>query len=123
MQASSEINSIQVEGLKKLHTVPKIIRNKTILKKVSLIAPELLDVVEIKELVIDPAYQGKGVGSTILTKIAEVADKHKVSLYLEAVPIGNKPLSVHQLVDLYKKFGFGLLVYGKRPIMLRKPNT
>ena len=50
--------------------------------------------------------EGQGFASKIMKKITDLADKHKVSLSLEAVPFGQKSVTEENLVAWYKRAGF-----------------
>jgi GNAT superfamily N-acetyltransferase len=67
----------------------------------------------------DPAHQGKGIGSALLSVVLKVRDSQKVSAYLEATSPRNVPL--------YERHGFeavGSIQVADSPkiiAMLRKP--
>ena len=68
---------------------------------------------------VDPAHQGKGIGSALLSQVLNVCDGQKISAYLEATS--------HRNVPLYERHGFeavGCIQAGDSPQiipMLRKP--
>jgi GNAT superfamily N-acetyltransferase len=68
---------------------------------------------------VDPAHQGKGIGSALLSQVLKVCDGQKVCAYLEATS--------HRNVPLYERHGFeavGNIQAGNSPQiipMLRKP--
>ena len=70
---------------------------------------------------VDPAHQGKSIGSALLSHVLKVCDGQKVSAYLEATSPRNVPL--------YKRHGFeeiGCIQAGDSPqiiSMLRKPRS
>lgn len=119
-KAVQEINALSIDGVKKLQVKKKTIVNKDILSKIQFNPPPSIDVIELSAIIIDPEKQKQNVGSTALKTICEIADKYNAPLYLEVVPIGNKPLTTYQLVVFYEKFGFRMIKGGKRPFMFRK---
>ena len=68
---------------------------------------------------VDPAHQGKGIGSALLSHVLKVCDSHNMSVYLEATSPRNVPL--------YERHGFekvGSIQVADSPqiiAMLRKP--
>ena len=68
---------------------------------------------------VDPAHQGKGIGSALLRHVLRACDSHKILTYLEATSSQNIPL--------YERHGFEALgsiqVADSPPVvpMLRKP--
>ena len=68
---------------------------------------------------VDPAHQGKGIGSALLSHVLKVCDSHNMSVYLEATGPRNIPL--------YERHGFekvGSIQVADSPqiiAMLRKP--
>jgi GNAT superfamily N-acetyltransferase len=68
---------------------------------------------------VDPAHQGKGIGSALLSQVLNVCDGQKISAYLEATS--------HRNVALYERHGFetvGCIQAGDSPHiipMLRTP--
>jgi hypothetical protein len=64
---------------------------------------------------------GKGIGSSMLRTLCDLADRHAVTLTIKVVPIGRKPypLTREQLVAWYQRYGFE----GTRRRMTRLPRT
>ena len=82
---------------------------------------ENLEVIEIMSIKTPEDKQNKGLGSKAMEEVVSVADKNKTILYLEAIPIGNKPVSAISLTNWYSRFGFILIMGGAIPKMLRTP--
>ncbi len=70
---------------------------------------------------VDPAHQGKGLGSALVKHATDICDRDGVPAYLESSNPWNIPL--------YERHGFevvGRIQYGSSPVitpMLRKPRT
>jgi GNAT superfamily N-acetyltransferase len=45
---------------------------------------------DISSMMVHPEYQGRGIGSRLLSKICVLADKTGQDVYLEATPAGTK---------------------------------
>ena len=64
----------------------------------------------------------KGWGTNTMDWLCELADKHKLPMILEVVPItksSEEAMNVEQLVQWYKRFGFHVVVKDDYPLMYR----
>lgn len=62
-------------------------------------------------------YRGKGIGSRLLCRVLDDADREKVTLYLELLPSGG--LSYADLKAWYQRHGFHMMPGGH--LMCRPP--
>lgn len=65
-------------------------------------------------------HKRRGLASKLLARLGQVADRHGVTVYLEATPIGND-IAQDDLLALYGKFGFRV-VPDEAPSMVRRPS-
>lgn len=80
-----------------------------------------IDVIEILSFITPESNQGQGYARKAITSITDIADSNNMWLLLESVPIGNKTMNTHTLVQFYQSAGFKILSYGDRPVLLRPP--
>ena len=73
----------------------------------------------IRALIVDEADRRKGVAKTILAELCRLADKTGSVMYLEPVPIDDKPILSEDLSKLYAKYGFNFHA-GSRSVMVRR---
>lgn len=125
--AINDINNLNVLDGVSIKVKALTLNNKKILDKIERIfwdrkVPAPLELIKFESMKVPPQLQGKGIAMRLLKSVTKIADKHKIGIYLEVVPIGNKIMSKHELIEFYKKFGFNLVIYGQRPKMVRMPN-
>lgn len=80
-----------------------------------------IDVIEILSFNTPESNQGQGYARKAITSITNIADANNMWIMLEAVPIGNKSLGTHKLVQFYQSAGFKIISYGDRPVLVRPP--
>ena len=73
--------------------------------------------IHLSEITVSPDGRGKGLGSKILKRITDEADKSGVAVSLIPKPIGNDGLNTKQLKDWYGRHGFEM----KQGLMVREP--
>jgi GNAT superfamily N-acetyltransferase len=125
--AIDDINNLDVPEGVRLNVKELTLNNKTILDKVEKVFWDRkvegpLELIKFEIVEVPPQLQGKGIATKLIKAVTGIADKHKVGIYLEVVPIGSKVIPKHKLIEFYKKFGFKLIIYGQRPKMIRMPN-
>jgi GNAT superfamily N-acetyltransferase len=77
----------------------------------------------LESIAVPASQQGKGIATQIMSSITRIADANRMWMWLEAVPFGDKPMSVAQLVDWYEAHGFRTITLGARPVMVRAPRN
>ena len=75
----------------------------------------------ISRMSVKPPYQSKGIGTLLLTRACEEADRQKKNLVLEALPYGGG--SKTRLISFYKKFGFKQIQGQPRGVLRREFET
>lgn len=73
----------------------------------------------VRALIVDEADRRKGVAKTTLAELCQLADKTGSVMYLEPVPIDDKPMLSEDLSRLYARYGF-ILDAGSRSVMVRR---
>ncbi|BAT72062.1 ribosomal-protein-alanine N-acetyltransferase [Thermosulfidibacter takaii ABI70S6] len=58
----------------------------------------------LANIAVDPDYQGKGIGSTLLREVVRICEEEMVSSLVLEVRVSNK-----SAINLYKKFGFEMV--------------
>lgn len=74
--------------------------------------------IHLSEITVSPDGRGKGLGSKILKRITDEADKSGVAVTLIPKPIGDGGLNTKQLKDWYGRHGFKM----KQGLMVREPS-
>lgn len=73
----------------------------------------------LRALIVDEAHRRKGLAKSTLTELCHLADNTGSVIYLEPVPIEDKPMTCEDLSNLYSRYGFELET-GSRSVMVRR---
>jgi hypothetical protein len=79
---------------------------------------EQTDVI-LRALIVDSPLRKRGLAGHTLKEVAALSDSLQATIYLEPVPIEDKPLDEAKLGALYTKHGFEF-VSAKRQVMVRR---
>ncbi|EKD97762.1 MAG: hypothetical protein ACD_23C00750G0003 [uncultured bacterium] len=76
----------------------------------------------VRALIVDECHRQQGLAKATLQELCRWADETGTSMYLEAVPIEDKPVLSEDLSRLYSAYGFEYDV-GNRMVMVRRQSA